>query len=456
MEKKLLLQELSDIIAAREHITKKKAETFVRAFFEVIEEGLLTDNFVKIKGFGTFKLIAVSERESVNINTGERFQIDGHSKISFLPDNNLKDLVNRPFSHFQTVVINDETDIEELESVENEPMPTILETPTQEAEEAEPMLEEMVETEDETKTISEEAPPQEEETEEQVVIPTPIVAEEETEDTATEMPKEIPFEIYQPSEEEENLPAPSQETEDTVTTEEEEPEQPTDESPITLENVSTETENKDCQTKREDTPESAPAECEDEPCEEEESTCKWWKKLLLIIGILLLMTGSYFAGYFRLLCPCEIWPSAAETAPQKTAEQAAVPSKVEQDSLQAEPQEDKQEKQGETPDAMPQSNKPDTEKAQPESVTAQKKSELSESAAPIPIGTQVKDGRYIITGTRQNYTISRGETLRTIAERFYGSRGYATYIIAHNDIQNPDHVDVGTVIKLPVLEKAKN
>ena len=109
MSRKLLPSDFIEVIAHQQGITKKKSEAFVRAFFEVIEEGLRNDSFVKIKGFGTFKLVSVSERESVNINTGERFQISGHTKVSFIPDNNLKELVNRPFSHFETTLIPDST-----------------------------------------------------------------------------------------------------------------------------------------------------------------------------------------------------------------------------------------------------------------------------------------------------------------------------------------------------------
>lgn len=75
METKLLLQDLADLMARHDGITKKKADAFVRAFFETIRQGLETDRYVKIKGFGTFKLVEVGERESVNISTGERFQI---------------------------------------------------------------------------------------------------------------------------------------------------------------------------------------------------------------------------------------------------------------------------------------------------------------------------------------------------------------------------------------------
>ena len=116
MDNKILLQDIADFLCYRSGITKREAEQFVRAFFEVIQQGLERDQYVKIKGFGTFKLVEVDQRESVNINTGERFQINGHTKVSFTPDTSLKDLVNRPFSHFQTVILNDETAIEELDA----------------------------------------------------------------------------------------------------------------------------------------------------------------------------------------------------------------------------------------------------------------------------------------------------------------------------------------------------
>ena len=120
MKKKILLQELAEHFAAREGLTKKKAELFVRTFFDLIEQGIFEDKFVKIKGFGTFKLVAVGERESVNIKTGERIQIGGHSKMAFVPDTALKELVNKPFAHFETVDLNDDTTQQELDAIDKE------------------------------------------------------------------------------------------------------------------------------------------------------------------------------------------------------------------------------------------------------------------------------------------------------------------------------------------------
>lgn len=136
MEKKYTLQDLSALLAERESLSPEQAEDFVRTFFELTEEGLLKDSFVKVTGFGTFKLVEVSERESVNINTGERFQISGHNKISFTPDGTLRELVNRPFAHFTTVTLNDntpETALEAAEQTANEAPVTPAKTETETA-----------------------------------------------------------------------------------------------------------------------------------------------------------------------------------------------------------------------------------------------------------------------------------------------------------------------------------
>ncbi|WP_315022118.1 HU family DNA-binding protein [Alloprevotella tannerae] len=118
MNRKLLLQEVADAFAQRANISKKKAEAFCRTFFDLIEEELTHESFVKIKGFGTFKVITVNERESININTGERIRIDSHAKLSFVPDSQLKDLINKPFADFQTITLQDRTTEEELTKAE--------------------------------------------------------------------------------------------------------------------------------------------------------------------------------------------------------------------------------------------------------------------------------------------------------------------------------------------------
>lgn len=94
-------------------MTAKDAEAFASAIVDTILEGLESDRIVKIKGFGTFKLTAVKDRESVNVNTGERVVISGHDKISFTPENTVRDLVNKPFAQFETVILSDSVNLED-------------------------------------------------------------------------------------------------------------------------------------------------------------------------------------------------------------------------------------------------------------------------------------------------------------------------------------------------------
>ncbi|WP_311550708.1 HU family DNA-binding protein [Prevotella pallens] len=118
---KTALQLIADTVAKKHKITVKEAEKFVSAMFDVMNEGLKTDKLVKVKGLGTFKVQAVKPRESVNVNTGERVLIEGHDKVSFTPDATMKELVNKPFAQFETVVLNDGVDFTDIDSkYENE------------------------------------------------------------------------------------------------------------------------------------------------------------------------------------------------------------------------------------------------------------------------------------------------------------------------------------------------
>ena len=117
---KTAIQLITSALAKQHNLSAADAAAFVDAFFEIISSELKNGNQVKIKGLGTFKVQAVKPRESVNVNTGERVLIEGHDKISFTPDTVMKELVNKPFSQFETVVINDGVDTEELERVPSE------------------------------------------------------------------------------------------------------------------------------------------------------------------------------------------------------------------------------------------------------------------------------------------------------------------------------------------------
>ena len=118
MDKKVLIQDLADGLVLRRGLPKKDADVFVRSVFEIIGEYLQTDKIVKVKGLGTFKLVTVDSRESVDVNTGERIVIKEYTKINFTPDPVLRDAVNKPFAQFETVVLYEGTDIADMERMD--------------------------------------------------------------------------------------------------------------------------------------------------------------------------------------------------------------------------------------------------------------------------------------------------------------------------------------------------
>lgn len=108
------LKDIAKILVQKHELKQRDADLFVSAFVETILEGLRNDRQVKIKGFGTFKVTAVRDRESVNVNTGERVVISGHDKISFTPDAVMRDIVNKPFAQFETVVLADDVNFDDM------------------------------------------------------------------------------------------------------------------------------------------------------------------------------------------------------------------------------------------------------------------------------------------------------------------------------------------------------
>lgn len=229
------IQDLAKIVAERHNKSEEEVTTFLDALVDVLLDGLHQEKVVKIKGLGTFKVTTVKERASINVNSGEPVVIEGHDKISFLPDTSMRDLVNKPFSQFETVPVNDGVEFEDIETsvdVEDtqdaeETGEAIIDVETHEAPQAvalaglsenEPATqpesenenevpvtenetddvditteEDVTETESVTETVTEEADSQEEalaETHQEESEPLPQVTEEETEQTENELDTE--------------------------------------------------------------------------------------------------------------------------------------------------------------------------------------------------------------------------------------------------------------------------
>ncbi|MDR0972698.1 MAG: HU family DNA-binding protein [Prevotellaceae bacterium] len=126
MPNKQSIQEMLERWITQQGISTQHARAFTDAFFATIVEGLEKDRYVKIKGLGTFKLTEIESRESINVNTGERFEIEGHTKVSFTPETEVRERINKPFAHFETVVLNENvsfTDLEETSPPDSPPSP---------------------------------------------------------------------------------------------------------------------------------------------------------------------------------------------------------------------------------------------------------------------------------------------------------------------------------------------
>lgn len=118
MENKLSTQDLVELLVSRHGMSQENASDFVQAFFDLIEEELVTEGVVKVKGLGVFRKVAVEARDSISVNSGERIQIEGYNKVTFTPEPAVRDSVNRPFSCFESVVLKDSAVFEDLKETD--------------------------------------------------------------------------------------------------------------------------------------------------------------------------------------------------------------------------------------------------------------------------------------------------------------------------------------------------
>ena len=528
MDKKVLLQDLADGLVRRRGLTKKDAELFVRTVFEIIPQYLETDKQVKIKGLGTFKIVQVNSRESVNVNTGERFRIDGHAKVTFVPDAVLKDEVNKPFLQFETVIINDSTPLSEMERMDvPEPLPEEEEEEPEssmapageasvaggEAEQAEgePAGNEREEMPEEEGNVPVEQEASGAEAEEvpfpEEVVPAPLTEEapmpvEEdaplTEGKETPMPVEEDIPLTEgeetPMSVEEDAPlVEEQPLSSTVEMQEQaqggQPESvmsghvvepaSAEDTPMSVEHLQVDYQRVESQRVEDLNVTSQRIEhqtienqhiVQPEKSGEDKRGMRItaWGMMALFLLVILLMLGSYYAGYYGWLCPhCmveQVMPSRNETKAKPKAPKAAVrkaaPAKA--DTVVVTPPEvaarqagipsrDTVRKASEAPVGTP-AVKKQPKKKQPEKPKEEVK------AQPVPTTgegqgyRQVSGGKYLIVGTRKTTQIRPGQTLRGIALEEYGSKGYASYIIVHNGIADPDKIEAGKTLKLPELK----
>lgn len=439
MNEKLNIQNLIEMLAEKHGMDKTDAESFVKEFFQLIEESLESDKYVKIKGLGTFKLIDVDSRESVNINTGERFEIQGHTKVSFTPEPTLKDLINKPFSHFETVVLNDETVLEDTAMGDNS--------------EEEEKEENFVEPESSTVVV-----------ESQVVVQeTAEVIEEKTENAEQELIETVEEQVIQTVEEvvedikeqpvSEEAPSVYQaesilSSEESVVSSEEsnlavaESVIPMDE-PVAEAPIEQKAQEELVPTYEVPEPPLPPVNKEDS------STMKFF--IGIVVLVVLLCIGAVTFMYYPDLLDRMSTPSKEKVADEKVERPAApvvlTDSITRKDTATVVAKKDTV-AEVVTPKVV-EEPKPVVKQETP--VVAPKKETKKAAATPF----EPDSVNYKIVGTKTTYTIQEGETLTKVALRFYGTKALWPYIVKHNSgvIKNPDHVPYGTVIKIPELEK---
>ena len=464
MNERLTIQDLTDLLAAKHSMTKKDAEAFVKEFFLLIEQALENEKTVKIKGLGTFKLIDVDSRESVNVNTGERFQIKGHTKVSFSPDANLRDTINKPFAHFETVVLNENTILEDTPIEETE------EEETGEEASAQAVLNEMgddsettviEENEGTDDGLSEEEPIQEEQIASQPLVEESIeepaiteesaIAQESTEQTS---PKE-PEEAITETDIEEKVEQLEEEViinEQQAAFIEEEKEEITAEKIIEQELLKA--------NLQPVTPIVPPAEKETiKPVQPEQVSQPVSKKtapvkekspvpylIAVIVVVLLLCGGVILFIYYPDLFSSSSDKNALDMPPVTT--QPVQPEAQLSDTIAH-----KDTTKVITPDV--------SKVATTTQPVAKKEEAIPVKAEPQTVAQQPATSAYLdsasykITGTKTKYTIKEGETLTRVSLRFYGTKAMWPYIVKHNPkvIKNPNNVPYGTTIEIPELTK---
>ncbi len=399
---KISIHELAEEIVQKHALSSKDAEAFVSEMFALINEGLSLDGIVKIKGFGTFKVIDVLPRESINVNTGQRVLIEGHGKITFTPDPIMRDLVNRPFSQFETVILNEGVSIEKMNFI-----------PSEQAEKNEESLqEEIEETQDKNPTPSIEKKEQQASIakDETIAVTKDEIATTTKEETSTTTKEETiattkEETIANTIEKEES----KEEAEDLV---------PKEDKEITSKTSSaTQEEAKEKPQKsvqKESTSNGTDKEILDERNETSASWLSSHKTIVASIAIVILIIGVIIGYFSRKTSSSEnsaIAENQVTLASDSTQESAEV-------SLDGTSNENQQEATKELP------------------------KELNNALY------AVNTGAYNIVGTDKTITVKPGEDIKSIASHYLGNE-MECYIQVHNGILE---VEEGMSLKIPKLE----
>lgn len=420
MNNRLTIQDLAGLLADHTGKDKNVTERFLREFIAIVSEGVFADKIVKIKGLGTFKIIAVEKRESIHVNTGERFLIPAHYKFSFLPDKELKELVNKPFSFFETTEIGEDVDFSDMDVSED----------TEERETEDESVEEVM---PEEQLLSPPVTESSEETEKEL----PVAEEEAIVDNETSLEEEAitePIEETIPENKEEAADSTVAAAEDALIAEEPVVEESVIEEPIvqesTIEEILEDTAVKEeVVPEDEATPEVSVSEETAVQPEQPVSSKKIIlnSRTLIISAIVLLLVGINIGLYLNR----EFFKKEEVELPVAEDENIAVATPSDSLNLAKQAVE----------------NDKDTIQKHSAADTVAPASGIPAKEEKAPVATSSKKEIGVVK-------IASGDRLTLISLKYYGHKIFWVYLYEYNKdaIKDPNNVPIGTVIRVPAPE----
>ena len=410
---KLTLNNIAKVLVEKNGLEPKEAMTFTTAMFDLIHDRLNEEGIVKVKGLGTFKMIRVEARESINVRTGERVLIDSHAKITFTPDAVMKELVNKPFSQFETVVLNDDVEFTDMKSEETT-------DETNNSEQSESLVDVVSEggTPEPAPVVAPEPAPVV--APEPVAEPTPVVAPEPVAVVAPE-----PVAVVAPEPVAEVAPEPVAEVapEPTPVVA---PEQTREVPEPTVPSADEESEEKT----------SAVQTC----YEEDEEESHWLRNIGWAFLVLVLMAASAVGGYLYGVGQIPSQTAMADTVSAVKVNPVVTDTLV-NDSLKADSVAVKTEAKHEDKAASEQ---------QPQEKTSQNPHDKY-----AEMDARVRTGAYKITGLDREVKVRAGDNLKRIARRELGSDDMVCYIEVFNKMNASAELKEGQTIKIPALKLKK-
>ena len=396
---KYSITQLATILVKKNGISNDEALKFVTAIFDIVKEGLETDKLVKIKGFGTFKIIDVDPRESVNVNTGERVLINGHQKITFTPDSVMKEMVNRPFAQFETVVLNDGVDFSDIDKLSN------INENIDKQEETQEELQEIIQEEEEKKEEGEK-----EERKEEVHDITP--QESSNNDDVVRNQTTI---------------SPTKELAETSTKE-------------TAEKLIEE-----------------PAEDPIEDFDKEENSHNFTTILLSIASCLLLMAASAYIGYLYGIEEGRHQEKTSQISKYSTyLDKQNEELRTKRLAEEAKATKEAEKTKNDTTKQTAKDNKTDTTtNNQPKENNKTKEDNNDDNFSKYDtMDARVRTGAYVIVGIDKYIIVREGQTVGKIAKALLGP-GMSCYIEVLNGVTENEPLKEGTKIKIPKLRHKK-